>query len=56
VERRCDRTGQEIIVIDTERPWGVESVEGSKRFEVMPESLIEWDWGSKEERAWDGRD
>jgi hypothetical protein len=51
VERRRDGTGQEIIVIDTERPWGVESIDGSKRFEVIPASLVEWDWGSKEEHA-----
>jgi len=23
--------------------------------EVLPTSLVEWEWGSKSERAWDGR-
>ena len=55
VGRSRDSTGREIILIDTELPWGVESVDGSNRFEVLPASLIEWDWGSKVERAWDGR-
>jgi hypothetical protein len=42
-DRRCNVAGQEIIVIDTERPWGVDSVDGSHRFEVAPPSLIEWE-------------
>jgi hypothetical protein len=55
VGRSQDATGREIIVIDTERPWDVESVDGSTRFEVLPITLIEWDWGSSMERAWSGR-
>ena len=55
VGRSLDATGREIIVIDTERPWCVESVEGSMRFEVTPDSLIEWDGDRSPERAWDGR-
>jgi hypothetical protein len=54
VGRSRDATGREITLVDTEHPWGVESVEGSMRFEVLPASLIEWEWGSKAERAWDG--
>ena len=54
VSRGRDATGREIVVIDTEHPWGVESVDGWTRFEVLPASLIEWEWGSKDERAWDG--
>lgn len=54
VGRSSDATGREIIVVDTERPWGVESIDGTMRFEVVPASLIEWDWGSKVNRAWDG--
>src|SRR5215467_6732450 len=34
--------GREAIEIDTERPWGIESVEGATRFEILPESLVEW--------------
>jgi hypothetical protein len=54
VSRSRDVTGREIVLVDTERPWCVESVDGSMRFEVSPSSLIEWQWGSKVERAWDG--
>ena len=55
VGRSLDPTGREIIVIDTERPWCVESVEGSMQFEVTPDSLIEWDGDSSVERPWGGR-
>ena len=55
IGRSRDVTGRELIVVNTERPWGVESVEGLMRFEVTPESLIEWDGDSSVERAWDGR-
>jgi hypothetical protein len=55
VGRSRDATGREIIVIDTECPWGVESVDGSTRFEVLPAALVEWDSGSSMERAWSGR-
>ena len=55
VGRSQDATGRQIIVVDTERPWGVESVEGLMRFEVTPDSLIEWDGGGFVERAWHDR-
>jgi len=54
VSRSRDATGREIVLVDTERPWCVESVDGSMRFEVLPSSLVEWQWGSKVELAWDG--
>jgi hypothetical protein len=53
--RSLDDKGREIITVGTERPWCVEAVDGSMVFEVLPTSLIEWEWGSKVERAWDGR-
>src|SRR5262249_29999425 len=53
VGRSQDASGREIVVIDTERPWGVESIEGLMRFEVTPDALIEWDSGS--EQAGNGR-
>jgi hypothetical protein len=53
--RNRDAAGREIILVDTQRPWCVESVDGSMQFEVLPASLVEWEWGSKDERAWDGR-
>ena len=53
--RRQDATGCEILSIDTDRPWGVESVDGRTQFDVSSSSLVEWEWGSNNERAWDGR-
>jgi len=47
IGRSRDVTEREIVLIDTERPWCVESVDGSMRFEVPPESLIEWDVGQQ---------
>lgn len=55
VGRRVDDTGQEIVKVDTERPWGVEAVDGTVQFEVLPTWLVEWVWGSNVERTWDGR-
>ena len=52
--RRLDTTGREVIMIDTERPWCVEAVDGTMQFEVLPASLVEWEWGSQVERAWVG--
>lgn len=45
--------GREIVLVDTERPWDIESMDGAKRFEVSPDSLVEWDWGSDAQRPWD---
>ena len=42
IGRSLDDAGREVIQIDTDRPWGVESVEGVTRFEILPESLVEW--------------
>ena len=47
-----DATGREMVLVDTERPWGVESIDGSTRFEVFAASLVEWEWGSSVERVW----
>src|SRR5262245_4564730 len=41
VGRSQDASGCALIQIDLERPWGVESVEGETRFEVLPSSLVE---------------
>jgi hypothetical protein len=55
VGRGRDASGKETVLVDTERQWGVESIDGSMRFEVSPTSLVEWEWGSKIELAWNGR-
>lgn len=32
---------EEVVLIDTERPWGVWSVDGKTRFSVRSDSLVE---------------
>jgi len=46
VRRGPGAAGREVVQIDTGSPWGVESVDGVTRFEILPESLVEWEWGS----------
>jgi hypothetical protein len=41
VGRSLDAAGREVIRIDTERPWHVESVEGVTQLEVLPELLVD---------------
>jgi hypothetical protein len=55
IRRTQDERGRDLMLVDTERPWGVESIEGIMRFEVLASSLVEWEWGSTVQRAWDGR-
>ena len=47
VRRSIDAAGREVIVVDTERPWWIESIDGVSQFDVRPELLLEWEWGSK---------
>jgi hypothetical protein len=35
--------GREILKIDTETPWHIESTSGETSFEVSPEQLVEFD-------------
>jgi hypothetical protein len=42
IERRVAPDGDEVVVIDTGRPWGVEAMSGETRFEVRPEQLEEF--------------
>ena len=44
LQRSLDATGRETIRVDTERPSHIESVEGETKFDVLPESLIEFNW------------
>jgi hypothetical protein len=41
VERQQDDDGRERVVIDTDKPWGVESSSGETRFTVRAEQLVE---------------
>jgi hypothetical protein len=40
IGRSLDAAGRQVIQIATER-WGIESVEGVTKFEILPESLME---------------
>lgn len=44
VHRIHDKTGREIIRFDTERPWDVESIDGMNQFDVLPKSVVEFNW------------
>ena len=33
--------GQRVVEVDTEKPWGIESIKGECRFTVFPEQLTE---------------
>jgi len=41
VERRQHADGREVVIIDTEEPWCIESTTGEHQFDVVPEQLIE---------------
>lgn len=41
VARRREPGGREVVTVDTEAPWGVESTEGLARFEVLATQLAE---------------
>jgi hypothetical protein len=56
VGRRPDAARGQIILVSTQHPDYVESVDGVDQFEVLPTALIQWEWGSTIERAWDGCD
>src|SRR5262249_7676817 len=44
IDRRQVSDGREIVAIDTELPWHVESKEGNTRFDVVPDQLTELAW------------
>jgi len=35
-----DDAGRKFTRIDTDQPWGIESVEGQTRFDVLPDSIV----------------
>ena len=41
VGRRTDENGRQIVTIDTEKPWGIESVDGTTKFEIFSDLLTE---------------
>jgi hypothetical protein len=41
VNEQIDAAGRRILTVDTEDPWGIESVTGEKRFDVLLEQVID---------------
>lgn len=41
ISRRTDQSGLELVVIDTELPFGIEATDGTHIFEVLPDQLQE---------------
>jgi hypothetical protein len=39
VETKIDQAKRTVLIVDTSRPWGVESVEGKSCFEVFEEQI-----------------
>jgi hypothetical protein len=39
---RVEPDGREVVIVDTERSWRIESKAGESRFEVLREQLIEF--------------
>jgi hypothetical protein len=44
VRRSRDDAEREIVRINSERPWLVESVDGLTEFDVLPNALVEFKW------------
>lgn len=44
VRRSRESANREVVRINTERPWLVESVDGSTEFDVLAESLTDLNW------------
>ena len=43
---------ENIITVDTKSPWYVESLADSTQFDVHPEHLVEWEFGSPQMVPW----
>jgi hypothetical protein len=41
LSRRVDTSGREIVLVDTSRPWGVDTVDDVSHFEVFADQLID---------------
>jgi len=55
VGRRRAPSGSDVIEVEIEYfPVGVDSDERWIRFDVLPDTLVEWEWGRKNEVAWGG--
>lgn len=36
-----DKDGRELVTIDTDKPWGVETIDGLTRFDILQKDLIQ---------------
>jgi hypothetical protein len=41
VKKFIDKDGRLIVTVNTDEPWGVESIDGIKQFNILPEQLTE---------------
>jgi hypothetical protein len=46
IARRVTADGREIVTVDTEQPWGIESKTGQTRFDVFHDQLVEFSHGA----------
>lgn len=42
ISAREDADGREVVTVDTQQPWGIESKAGQTRFDVFREQLVEF--------------
>jgi len=42
LRRYVAEDGHTVMLIDTDQPWGIQSVEGRSRFDVAPENLLKF--------------
>jgi hypothetical protein len=54
VGRRFGDSDTEIISIDSELPWGIESIDGLTQFEVFRDAMVEWELGTSDLLPWNG--
>jgi hypothetical protein len=46
IASRAGADGREVVTVDTEQPWVIESKAGQSRFDVFRNQLVEFDWGA----------
>lgn len=37
-----DETGRQLVTIDIDKPWAIETIDGIKQFDIVQEDLIEF--------------
>ncbi len=41
ISQRTDEQGRAIVTVDTEQPWGVDTIDGKFQFDILKENLTE---------------